>query len=71
LVTFSGQIISYFDVTYGEYTPLVINIIQFIANFIAAFVVTKYFGKRPLLIFGTGCLLAANFVIALVLFFSK
>jgi len=68
LVTFSGQIVSVFNKTEGDYTPLLINLIQFVTDIIAAFVVTKIFGRRPLLIIGTALIMVANFIIGAVLY---
>jgi hypothetical protein len=67
LVTFSGQIVDAFNKLEGFWTPLVVNILQLIANFFAVSFITKKFGRRPLFLFGTLTLCLFNFALVAVL----
>lgn len=69
LVTFSGQIISPFSPILGQYTALIINILQLICNTISTFVITKNFGRRPLFLIGSLGLTIFNIALAIVLVF--
>jgi len=69
LVTFSGQIISQFAPLLGQYTALIINLLQLIFNAISTFVITKKFGRRPLFLIGSLGLTIFDLVLGIFLIF--
>ncbi len=71
LVTFSTQIVEGF---FGKdsvtvLTGLIVNCIQLFSNAVSVFTLTKYFGKRPMIIFGSITVTAVNWALAIALIF--
>lgn len=72
LVTFSTQIVEGFLGTnsIATFTGLIVNCIQLLSNAVALFSLTKYFGRRPMILFGSIAVTLVNWGLAVSLFFE-
>jgi MFS family permease len=72
LVTFSSQIVSIFfpGNSIAAFTGLIVNCIQLLSNAVALFSFTRYFGRRPMFLFGSISVTIVNWALALALFFE-
>ena len=71
LLVQGGLFIAVFNETLGEYTPVIINVLQFIAIIFGIVYLQKNFGKRPLFLFSLSIMCLLNFAIVAGMIFEQ
>ena len=69
LLVQGGLFITTFNKTLGQYTPLIINLVQFAAIIFGIVYLQKKIGKRPAFLFSLSTMSVLNFAIVIAMIF--